>query len=106
MLAGTLRFGSGMTGSGGFAVVTAAVGDLSDVIIGSLGRVLGAGFGVGTAWASADGTNRPVISATASEVERHRLKLNRDGALPICPATRFSCKLAPSRRPQAHHDAA
>ena len=68
-------------------------------------RAFGAGFGVGTAWASADGTNRPTISAAASEAERSRIESNRDRAPCFCFTTCFSCKPASALSSEAQRNA-
>ena len=76
MLVGTLRRGSGMTGSGGVAEVAPVVGSerfcRSDALKCVLSRPLGAGFGTGTVCAvesvAAPATETAMVKANAARV--------------------------------------
>ena len=78
MLVGTLRRGSGMTGSGGMAEVAPVVGSerfcRSDALNCALSRPLGAGFGTGTVCA-VEGAAAPATETTTAKANAARVML-------------------------------
>jgi hypothetical protein len=68
ILAGTLRFGLGMTGFGGAWVAPVVVGTLSCALICTLpSRALGAGFGTGTVCEKAGAATAVAISSASPQ---------------------------------------
>src|ERR1700761_2302142 len=72
MLAGWLRRGSGMIGSGGVCVVPVVAGPRSDALSCSA-RFFGAGFGIGTFCAKDGAAIRPMAITIAGPMRRPRL---------------------------------
>src|ERR1700747_1285444 len=76
ILVGTLRCGSGITGSGGVTAVVPVVNGerfcVSDALICVLSRPFGAGFGTGTVWAS-DRLAAPATGAATVRANRARV---------------------------------